>query len=55
MKEKKVEMTYAKSTKGTHVYQADSDVVTSLYIKRTAFAPDEQAPVIITVTITETD
>ena len=46
MEQMKVELTYHKSTKGTHVYQtAEPDApVTSLYIKRIAFPPDAPTP-----------
>lgn len=44
---------YFKSTKGTHVYQDKSKnvLITSLYIKRFAFAPPAHIPKTITLTI----
>ena len=45
-----VEMTYSKSTKGTHVFVAPADAkITSLYIRKEAFG--SEAPKTITVTV----
>lgn len=45
----KIEMTFLRSTKGTHVYQGTDDDIPTLYIKKSAL-PDTP-PEVITVTI----
>ncbi len=55
MKTKTIDMTYFKSTKGTHVYESDDDAcIRTLYIKRTGFPADAPTPPQhITITVEE--
>ncbi|AUR86198.1 hypothetical protein NVP1083O_52 [Vibrio phage 1.083.O._10N.286.52.B9] len=52
----KVNMSWARETKGTHVYAAadekSSEIIPTLYIKKSTFKGESQ-PLNITVTITE--
>ena len=49
-------MTYKKSTKGTHVYEADrpDECITTIYIRKDGFEGDE-APKNILVTVRDHD
>lgn len=49
MLEVNLNMTYSKSTKGTHVYTSPGSDIPTLYIKKEAF--DGEAPESITVTV----
>lgn len=52
MKPITIEMKYKKSTKGTHVYEAEDKAlaVTSIYIKRGSFSsPDNPKSVTVTI------
>ena len=49
---KKVEMVLSKSTKSTHVYGADSDIIPTLYVKKSGLPKDP--PINLTVEISFT-
>jgi len=47
-----LDMTYKKSTKGTHVYEKPGSAIPSLYIKRDAL--DKEPPGILKIIISDT-
>lgn len=47
----KIKMTLAKSTKGTHVYKSEENVIPTLYIRKAALS--KEPPKSITVIIEE--